>query len=713
MKREPPRVLTIAGSDSGGGAGIQADLKTFLSNQVYGLSVLTSLTAQSTVGVATQGGILACPPEFVIKQFDTVVQDIQLDAIKIGMLCDQPIVRDLATRLKDWSSQTDRLGGLDVPIVLDPVMVSTSGSLLLTEESISTLINELLPLCTILTPNLPEASQLLKFSKRQDPSSTTAPEASKDGPHDEESNNLGSMMKAAEELTRLGPGSVLVKGGHGRMTRGRLELEMKSLSLDPNSMTPLLPSPASSSASTDNGFQSRSKTRGSWKRWNGGEASHDERYRRSVEDLSKVAREVQGCQVYTRPGLNIVRTDLDHLDQVLTRSSGGGSDGLSEAKDTDLVVVDVLYESFGESEKDGPVVPSSPLPTGTCGQYTLFIKPFLKAKATHGTGCTLSSALASSLAKGESLLVSTSRAVDYVQRAIPLGIQDLGSGSGPLDHSFQIQPKVLLLPLSSDPTTTYTTSRSQTFPLLQSLVMNSARTEGRGGGGWIISNVWKDFVRHDFVQGLRSGELPLESFKWFLKQDYVFLRHYARIWSIASSHSSNDFQEIGALAEMAGSMAKEAEIHVQLCSLWGIGRKELEFGTGESLATLSYTRFVMELARGGGDLIELLVAVSPCLLGYAEVGRYLGEQQVGGQDGETEPKLNHYRSWIQAYSSQEFQDNVRKGLELIESKASRDPPSSERLNRLQTIWDSACRLEIGMWDEALSSSSSRKVIIDP
>ena len=104
----PPRVLTIAGSDSGGGAGIQADLKTFLSLGTYGLSVITALTAQNTTGVS---GIHPCPSEFVLQQFDSVTQDIEIDAVKIGMLCNEDIVTAVAKRLQSWKHQQGPHGG--------------------------------------------------------------------------------------------------------------------------------------------------------------------------------------------------------------------------------------------------------------------------------------------------------------------------------------------------------------------------------------------------------------------------------------------------------------------------------------------------------------------------------------------------------------------------------------------------------------------------
>lgn len=174
------RALTIAGSDSGGGAGIQADLKTFAALECYGLSVVCALTAQNTRGVTD---IFEVSPAFVAAQLDAVLEDIGADAVKVGMLQSPAIVSVVAERL--------RRSGLR-RIVLDPVMVSKSGHLLLTDAAVEALRRDLLPLAAVVTPNLPEAERLTGLSV-QDP----------DG-----------MQAAGEALLEAGAAAVLVKGGH-------------------------------------------------------------------------------------------------------------------------------------------------------------------------------------------------------------------------------------------------------------------------------------------------------------------------------------------------------------------------------------------------------------------------------------------------------------------------------------------------------------------
>jgi hydroxymethylpyrimidine/phosphomethylpyrimidine kinase len=176
-----PIAVTIAGSDSGGGAGIQADLKTFAALGVYGASVITALTAQNTKGVF---GIHDVPPEFIMAQIDAVFSDLAVDALKIGMLSHPGVIEAVAAGL-DRHHQTN--------VVLDPVMVATSGDRLLASEAVEVLRRELIPRALLITPNLPEAAALLD-----------APLATSE-----------TMMRSqGERLLALGAKAVLIKGGH-------------------------------------------------------------------------------------------------------------------------------------------------------------------------------------------------------------------------------------------------------------------------------------------------------------------------------------------------------------------------------------------------------------------------------------------------------------------------------------------------------------------
>lgn len=174
------KVLTIAGSDSSGGAGIQADIKTITAHKLYAMSAITALTAQNTMGVKS---ILESTPEFLADQLDCIFEDIVPDAIKIGMVSSETLIEVIAEKLKQYKAEK---------IVLDPVMVATSGSRLLTEGAQNALIEKLLPLASVITPNLKEAECLsgVLIEKKED------------------------MIHAAEKIAADFSGAVLVKGGH-------------------------------------------------------------------------------------------------------------------------------------------------------------------------------------------------------------------------------------------------------------------------------------------------------------------------------------------------------------------------------------------------------------------------------------------------------------------------------------------------------------------
>ncbi len=255
--------LTIAGSDSSGGAGIQADIKTMTMNGVYAMSAITALTAQNTLGVRA---ISEVKPDFLKEQLDAVFEDIFPDSVKIGMVSSTDLIDVIAESLKFYNAKN---------IVVDPVMIATSGSSLINKDAIKTLVEKLLPIATLVTPNIPEAEILsnMKIRSRKD------------------------MIKSAEIIEKNCGCSVLVKGGHST-------------------------------------------------------------------------------------------TDAN----------------------------DLLYEK---------------------GSYIWFEGKRIDNPNTHGTGCTLSSAIASNLAKGVVLKDAVKKAKDYVSDALLEGL-DLGSGPGPMKHNFII-----------------------------------------------------------------------------------------------------------------------------------------------------------------------------------------------------------------------------------------------------------------------------------
>jgi hydroxymethylpyrimidine/phosphomethylpyrimidine kinase len=178
--REYFKVLTIAGSDSGGGAGIQADLKTFAAIGCYGMSVITALTAQNTKGVTA---IHPLPPSFAVEQMSAVFTDIGADAVKIGMLYSAELIEAVSEMLNKYRARN---------IVLDPVMVAQSGDKLLQDDAIQAIKDHLMPVADVVTPNLPEAEVLLG----------------------QKIANFEDMQRAARSLAQFGSRSVLIKGGH-------------------------------------------------------------------------------------------------------------------------------------------------------------------------------------------------------------------------------------------------------------------------------------------------------------------------------------------------------------------------------------------------------------------------------------------------------------------------------------------------------------------
>ncbi|HMB54106.1 MAG TPA: bifunctional hydroxymethylpyrimidine kinase/phosphomethylpyrimidine kinase [Thermoanaerobaculia bacterium] len=286
----PPRLLTVAGSDSGGGAGIQADLKTFAAHGGFGMSAITAVTAQNTVAVTA---VQALPPAMVAAQIDAVFEDLGVDAVKIGMLADAGIVAAVAAALARHgagrSSSRGGQGSGGAPVVLDPVMVAKSGDPLLADAAVAAVVEKLLPIATVVTPNLPEARRLL-------------------GRPLDEADSEERRREMARALAVLGstgdgdPGpAVLVKGGHG---------------------------------------------------------AGDE-------------------------------------------------------------VVDLLYEpAVGE---------------GRDGTFHRWANPRIAGRATHGTGCTLSSAIAARLARGEALPAAVEGAIGYLRRAME-SAAPLGAGHGPVNH---------------------------------------------------------------------------------------------------------------------------------------------------------------------------------------------------------------------------------------------------------------------------------------
>lgn len=205
---------------------------------------------------------------------------------------------------------------------------------------------------------------------------------------------------------------------------------------------------------------------------------------------------------------------------------------------------------------------------------------------------------------------------------------------------------------------------------------------------------WKDYCQHEFVRQLGRGTLPAEAFRHYLKQDYLFLLHFARAYALAAykSHSLADLRR-GAEG-LKAILDLELQLHIDYCREWGIGEDELT-ALPESRATMAYTRYVLD-AGARGDLLDLHVALAPCMVGYAEIANWLLEQPFTRKEG------NPYAPWIEMYAGEEFQQAARAEREWLEERLA--GVDARRFAELVTIFSQASRLEADFWQMGLDQA---------
>ena len=203
-------------------------------------------------------------------------------------------------------------------------------------------------------------------------------------------------------------------------------------------------------------------------------------------------------------------------------------------------------------------------------------------------------------------------------------------------------------------------------------------------------NEWQEYTHHSFVQGIANGSLPLASFRHYLQQDYLFLMHFARAYALAT-YKADNLEEIKAANESVSNILGEMTLHLGYCREWGLTEADV-ISQPEARANLAYTRYVLE--RGmSGDILDLYVALSPCAVGYAEIGYRL----INNPDS---LKGNPYRTWIETYGSDEFLAMATKQVEKLDHLArSRFNPA--RMESLCQTFREATRLEIGFWQMGL------------
>jgi thiaminase (transcriptional activator TenA) len=204
---------------------------------------------------------------------------------------------------------------------------------------------------------------------------------------------------------------------------------------------------------------------------------------------------------------------------------------------------------------------------------------------------------------------------------------------------------------------------------------------------------WQDYSRHAFVEGLRDGSLPRSAFLHYLRQDYVFLIHFARAWALAVAKAETLEEMNTAAATVHALVHHEMQLHIETCAGEGISQAELE-ATPEAAENLAYTRYVLE-AGYSGDFLDLLAALAPCVLGYGEIG-----VRLAAEAGQTP-----YRGWIDTYAGTEYQDVCRDVGRLIDQALERrlgaDWAALPRWQQLSRRFEVATRLEVGFWDMGL------------
>lgn len=206
---------------------------------------------------------------------------------------------------------------------------------------------------------------------------------------------------------------------------------------------------------------------------------------------------------------------------------------------------------------------------------------------------------------------------------------------------------------------------------------------------------WISYVDHAFVRGLADGSLPEACFRHYLVQDYLFLIHFARAYALAA-YKGETLDDIGtAMRACSAIVDTEMALHVKFCAGWGISEAEMA-AAAEATATMAYTRYVLE--RGlAGDLLDLHMALAPCVLGYAEIGLTLARDPATKRDG------NPYADWIDMYGGAEYQDVAREAAAFIETLAQRRGAEA-RLDSLRKTFGEATRLEIAFWQQGLAAS---------
>ena len=498
-----PRVLSIAGSDPSGGAGIQADLKSIAANGGYGMAAPTALTAQNTTGVR---GVHVPPAAFLRQQLDAISDDVVVDAVKIGMLANADVIRTVA----EW------LDAVRPPIVvLDPVMVATSGDRLLDQDA-ETALRELLRRAHVVTPNLDELAALSERTI----------------------SGWDDALAAAQELSTASGVAVLVKGGH----------------LDGDGVPDAL-----------------------------------------VDVARGIRREYQGGRIRTAN--------------------------------------------------------------------------------THGTGCSLSSALATRLARGETAVDAVASTRAWLRESLRESeALRVGRGHGPVSHFAGLWDRGGL----------------ETRPT----------PEQTRAAWWARTADVRDRIDAlPFIRGLADGTLALEPFLYYLAQDALYLREYARVLAEAARLAPTPHEQ-GFWAHSAeGAIVGELELHASWL-IPGEGVDETMFAVPPAAATVAYLDHLRSVAFGG-DYAEIIAAVLPCFWLYTDLGRRL---QAGEFGAYARDPRHPYASWLATYADPAFEDATDQAIALVTATAVTAAPATR--DRMLRAFEVSSAHELAFFAAPFASSAS-------
>lgn len=522
-----PTVMTIAGSDSSGGAGIEADIKTITTHKCYALTNIVILTAQNTKGVCDVTNI---PGKMTSSILEENFSDIYIDSIKTGILTEESI-----PEIKNSLDKYHFHGNL----VVDPVMVSTSGYDFVNNKILEILTRYLAPYTTVITPNLIEAKAIIN---------TLSGKVQYNGNCLEALEDVFSICNQIHKLTKIK--NVLVKGGHQR-----------------------------------------------WK---------------------------------------------------------------NDAK----LLTDVLYIS----EKN---------------TYYVFYSEMLDSSSTHGTGCTLASAIASNLAHGLSLINAVGNSITYVQNGIKTA-PNIGSGHGPLNHLQSVRQynyEVLVndekyaLPFKEGQAVQYMCNHPE------------------------ISPFWEKYTHHPFMKKVGDYSLPLENFTKFVEQNVIYLSNYSHIIMYMAAKGSWK-EDLCAVADKLTTMAQEISKYTTILKKLGYSDKLIEKLKATKECQV-YVDALLDVAKDAGDVFDIAVSLTPCFYGYLAACANVKHYPKVGDICSDDTKIELYEDWLKQNQSEWYSSAWIKGEADLNTKFRVNCLSDAKLTRAVQLFKKFIIMEINFLDSFL------------